>query len=96
MCVRLQPRSLFLKPRSIPLKFYMLQTLLFFAMSYLNNVAFDFHISQPVHVIVRSSNLVVTCILGLCLGKRWALSTSACTLFSLLPYRAITYGFDAH
>ena len=60
-----------MKPRLVPIKFYAIQASMFFAMSYLNNVAFNFHISQPVHVVIRSSNLVVTCILGALLGKKY-------------------------
>ena len=71
-CVRapVQPRRFFLKKTVIPLKHYVLQAALFFSMSYLNNVAFEYHISQPVHMVVRSSNLVITCLLGLVLGKK--------------------------
>jgi hypothetical protein len=66
-----QPRTFFLKPTVIPLKYYLYQAALFFSMSYLNNVVFNFHVSQPVHVVVRSSNLVITCILGGLLGKSY-------------------------
>src|SRR5271156_3902494 len=37
----------------VPLKYYAGQTCLFFAMSYLNNLAFAFGISQPLHMIFR-------------------------------------------
>jgi hypothetical protein len=53
-----------------PLRVYLLQTLLFFCMSVLNNVAFNFRISQPVHVIVRSANLVLTYVVGRLAGER--------------------------
>src|SRR4051812_23971156 len=38
-----------LKPLVVPIKYYAGQTCLFFAMSYLNNLAFAFGISQPLH-----------------------------------------------
>lgn len=86
ICVRtpsLQPRTFFLKPTVIPLKYYVYQATLFFSMSYLNNVVFSFHVSQPVHVVVRSSNLVITCILGAFLGKSYELF--GCSLVTLVP-----------
>lgn len=44
---------------------------LFFAMSYLNNWAFAFNISQPLHMVFRSSSLVVAYAMGaLCFRKR--------------------------
>ena len=59
-----------LKALVIPLRVYLLQTLLFFCMSVLNNVAFNFRISQPVHVVVRSANLILTYVVGRFAGER--------------------------
>lgn len=56
----------------IPIQHYATQAALFFAMSFLNNAAFGYAISQPVHMVVRSSNLIVTCLFGYFLGKRCA------------------------
>ena len=67
-----QARRCFLKKTTIPLKYYVLQAALFFSMSFLNNIVFSFHISQPVHLVVRSSNLVITVLLGLYLRKKYA------------------------
>jgi hypothetical protein len=39
------------KPRNIPLWFYGILTVMFFCVSYLNNLAFDYQISQPVHMV---------------------------------------------
>lgn len=64
----------------IPLHVYLLQTLLFFCMSVLNNVAFNFRISQPVHVVVRSANLILTYVVGRIAGER------------CVPARALVHG----
>ncbi len=39
---------------------YAHMTLIFFVMMYLNNVAFSFNISQPLHMVFRSANLMVS------------------------------------
>jgi hypothetical protein len=55
----------------VPLKHYAYQTALFFSMSYLNNFAFKFNISQPLHMVFRSANLVTTFTMGyLFFGRR--------------------------
>jgi solute carrier family 35 (UDP-xylose/UDP-N-acetylglucosamine transporter), member B4 len=55
----------------VPLRHYGGMTLLFFAMSFLNNAAFAFNISQPLHMVFRSSSLVVTYVVGYVgFGKR--------------------------
>ena len=48
----------------VPFKHYIGMTVLFFTMSYLNNAAFAFHISQPLHMVFRSSSLMVTYAMG--------------------------------
>eukprot|EP01126_Amoeba_proteus_P057583 TRINITY_DN7337_c0_g1_i7.p1 TRINITY_DN7337_c0_g1~~TRINITY_DN7337_c0_g1_i7.p1 ORF type:complete len:325 (-),score=40.68 TRINITY_DN7337_c0_g1_i7:248-1222(-) len=58
------------KPRVIPLWYYMILTVVFFLVSYLNNIAFGYHISQPIHVMIRSSSLIVSFFLGICIGNR--------------------------
>jgi solute carrier family 35 (UDP-xylose/UDP-N-acetylglucosamine transporter), member B4 len=58
-------------PTKVPLRHYGGMTCLFFAMSFLNNAAFAFNISQPLHMVFRSSSLVVTYAVGyLGFGKR--------------------------
>jgi hypothetical protein len=59
-----------LKPRAIPFKLHVYQTLLFFAMSYVNNKVFEFRVSQPVHMVFRSSNLVITTLMSTWFGTR--------------------------
>lgn len=48
------------KQRVIPLWFYIISTAMFFIVSYLNNLAFNFHISQPVHMVCSNfvNNLI--------------------------------------
>ena len=53
-----------LRPPTVPLRHYAQMTLLFFSMSYLNNWAFQFNISQPLHMVFRSANLATTLMLG--------------------------------
>ena len=48
----------------VPFKHYIGMTALFFTMSYLNNAAFAFHISQPLHMVFRSSSLMMTYAMG--------------------------------
>jgi hypothetical protein len=59
------------RPLVVPFKHYLGMTALFFSMSLLNNAAFAFHISQPLHMVFRSSSLMVTYALGrACFRKR--------------------------
>lgn len=56
----------------VPLTHYVGMTLMFFTMSYLNNWAFAFHISQPMHMVFRSANLMVSFAFGWAFfGKRY-------------------------
>ena len=60
------------KALTVPLHVYRDMVLYFVAMSYLNNLAFSFNISQPLHMVFRSSNLVVSYAYGAYLkGKRY-------------------------
>jgi hypothetical protein len=80
-----------LAARKVPFRLYAWQAVLFFAMSVLNNAAFLFNISQPVHVVIRSGNLVVTYLVGRLVGEKCvaalaAMQSVACYLrFPLLP-----------
>ena len=60
-----------MRPTIVPLRHYLSMTALFFSMSYMNNWAFAFNISQPLHMVFRSSSLMVTYVIGAgFLGKR--------------------------
>ncbi|KAE9391934.1 UAA transporter [Gymnopus androsaceus JB14] len=53
-----------LKPRRIPLTPYLVQVVLFYLVSLLNNAAFAYSIPMAVHIIFRSGGLVISMILG--------------------------------
>ncbi|CAK9099121.1 UDP-xylose and UDP-N-acetylglucosamine transporter (Solute carrier family 35 member B4), partial [Durusdinium trenchii] len=60
------------KQRQIPLWFHMVVTGIFFASSLVNNMALNFGISMPVHMVFRSSSLAANLILGWAFfGKRY-------------------------
>ena len=61
----------FLKPNAVPLTRWMVNLLLFFAVNVLNNYAFGFNISVPVHIILRSGGSVTTMVIGWMWGKRF-------------------------
>lgn len=56
--------SIHLKKPSTPLWFYLMLTFIFWCVGLLNNIAFDYHITQPIHMIVRSSSLAASYIVG--------------------------------
>lgn len=56
--------SVYWKKPKTPFSFYFLLTFIFWGMGILNNVAFAYHISQPVHMVARSSSLVVSFLIG--------------------------------
>jgi solute carrier family 35 (UDP-xylose/UDP-N-acetylglucosamine transporter), member B4 len=79
--------SLFkMKPTIVPIRHYVFMTMLFFSMSYLNNLAFAFNISQPMHMVFRSANLMVSYIMGkLFFSKSY-------TLYQFLSVLLLTMG----
>ena len=65
-------RNLFLKPRAIPLRYWIFYTLFFATINILNNRAFNYKISLPLHVILRSAGPVTSMFIGwLVAGKRY-------------------------
>lgn len=62
----------FLKPNTIPIHRWLIQIILFFSVSVLNNFAFGFHISVPVHIILRSGGSMTTMVIGWLWGKRYS------------------------
>ena len=59
-------------------RYYAAFVLVFFTVSVINNNAYAYHISVPLHTIFRSGSLVASLIVGAaCLGKRRAPSTRA-------------------
>ncbi|KAL4923763.1 putative UPD-GlcNAc transporter (Mnn2-2) [Aspergillus undulatus] len=66
-------RSLFLKRRSIPLRSWLIYTGFFVTVNLLNNWAFAYRISVPLHIILRSGGPVASIAVGyLYAGKRYS------------------------
>jgi len=63
-----------LKPRKAPLYKWFLMVLLFFISSVLNNLVFEYHISIPIHIIFRSSSIIMNMLMSwLILKRRYSL-----------------------
>lgn len=58
-----------LKPRVIPLWIHVLLVIFFFGSTIINNIAFGYKISLPLHSIFRSSSLAMNMILGILFFK---------------------------
>lgn len=58
------PRALFMSPRAIPLRSWMVYTAYFVSVNLLNNWAFAYKISVPLHIILRSGGPVASMIVG--------------------------------
>jgi solute carrier family 35 (UDP-xylose/UDP-N-acetylglucosamine transporter), member B4 len=63
-------RNLYLKRRSIPLTKWIIYTAFFLAVNNLNNMAFNYRISVPLHIILRSAGPVTTMLVGRVVGGR--------------------------
>ncbi|KAI4106638.1 MAG: hypothetical protein L6R37_002030 [Teloschistes peruensis] len=61
----------FLKRRAIPLVRWLPNITLFFTVNILNNYAFSYNISVPVHIILRSGGSVTSMLVGFIWGKRY-------------------------
>ncbi|KAL2037677.1 hypothetical protein N7G274_009622 [Stereocaulon virgatum] len=61
----------FLKPRKVPLMRWVPNILMFFAVNLLNNFAFGYNISVPVHIILRSGGSILTMLVGYVWGKQY-------------------------
>lgn len=58
------PRAFFLSPRAIPLRSWVVYTLFFVTVNLLNNWAFAYRISVPLHIILRSGGPVASMGIG--------------------------------
>ncbi|KAJ5772800.1 hypothetical protein N7457_007696 [Penicillium paradoxum] len=58
------PRALFLNPRAIPLRSWVVYTAYFVSVNLLNNWAFAYKISVPLHIILRSAGPVASMAIG--------------------------------
>ncbi|KAH0007426.1 UAA transporter, partial [Aureobasidium melanogenum] len=63
--------TLTLRSPSVPMRKWAYIALMFFAVNMLNNWAFAFNISVPVHIILRSFGSVTTMLAGALQGKRY-------------------------
>ncbi|KAK6336345.1 golgi uridine diphosphate-N- acetylglucosamine transporter [Orbilia brochopaga] len=61
-----------LVPNQIPLRRWFGAIILFFSVSVMNNWAFDYNISVPIHIILRSGGSITTMLIGACMGKRYS------------------------
>ncbi|KAL8304339.1 hypothetical protein RB597_004440 [Gaeumannomyces tritici] len=61
----------FVKPNKVPLRRWMINIVLFFSINVLNNHAFSYDISVPVHIILRSGGSITTMLAGFLYGKRY-------------------------
>jgi drug/metabolite transporter (DMT)-like permease len=64
--------SHFLKKPNIPLRKLFMSAAMFYSVNMLNNWAFAFNISVPVHIILRSFGSVTTMAAGWIRGKRYS------------------------
>ncbi|EWC45984.1 hypothetical protein DRE_04777 [Drechslerella stenobrocha 248] len=61
-----------LVPNQIPIMRWLGVILLFFSVSVLNNWAFNYNISVPIHIILRSGGSITTMLIGAFMGKRFS------------------------
>lgn len=62
----------FIRPNKVPLKRWLVNIVLFFSINTLNNHAFSYDISVPVHIILRSGGSITTMIAGRIWGKKYS------------------------
>ncbi|KAI1094774.1 UAA transporter family-domain-containing protein [Rostrohypoxylon terebratum] len=63
---------LFIKKNRVPISRWLINIILFFSINVLNNHAFSYDISVPVHIILRSGGSITTMIAGSLYGKRYS------------------------
>ena len=85
----------FIEKNRLPWEFLFTNAVMFFTVNMMNNWAFDFKISVPVHIILRSGGSVVTMVVGWLLGKKY--SRMQALSVALLTAGVVTAAFaDAH
>ncbi|WDK18808.1 NST UDP-N-acetylglucosamine transporter [Colletotrichum graminicola] len=62
----------FLQEKKVPLRRWIINIVLFFGINVLNNHAFSYDISVPVHIILRSGGSITTMIAGTLYGKKYS------------------------
>jgi solute carrier family 35 (UDP-xylose/UDP-N-acetylglucosamine transporter), member B4 len=63
---------LFIAPNKVPVRRWIVNIVLFFSINVLNNHAFSYDISVPVHIILRSGGSITTMLAGYLYGKRYS------------------------
>ncbi|POR38530.1 AMP deaminase [Tolypocladium paradoxum] len=62
----------FVAPAKVPMRRWLINIVLFFSINVLNNHAFSYDISVPVHIILRSGGSITTMLAGYLYGKRYS------------------------
>ncbi|KAI3331872.1 UAA transporter family-domain-containing protein [Xylariaceae sp. AK1471] len=62
----------FIRPNKVPIRRWLINIVLFFGINLLNNHAFSYDISVPVHIILRSGGSITTIVAGSLYGKRYS------------------------
>ena len=76
----------------VPLRVYGKMTIVYVVMSTLNNMAFSFNISQPMHMVFRCSSLIVTVLYGTYIEeKKYSGNELQAVLFITLGAAAATF-----
>eukprot|EP00834_Sanchytrium_tribonematis_P003863 NODE_166_length_14584_cov_1.124750.p6 type:complete len:286 gc:universal NODE_166_length_14584_cov_1.124750:6616-5759(-) len=78
-------------PLKVPLRWWIVMAALFWISNTLNNMAFGYKISVPLHIIVRSSSLVLTIIVGLLIGKRYTVKQTLSMILVTIGLICSTY-----
>ena len=68
---RMRPPFYF-APNRVPMSRWLVNSILFFSINVLNNHAFSYNISVPVHIILRSGGSITTMIAGSIWGKKYS------------------------
>ncbi len=76
----------FVKDRAVPLTRWLPNIVMFFTVNMLNNFAFGYNISVPVHIILRSGGSVMTMGVGYLWGKRYSKVQGMTICFSNMPH----------
>ncbi|ODQ77543.1 hypothetical protein BABINDRAFT_54530 [Babjeviella inositovora NRRL Y-12698] len=69
---RAHPGRCFIKPNHVPLRKWAVSIMLFFIVSTLNNMVWEYSITVPLHIIFRSSGTGITMLIGYLWGKRFS------------------------
>ncbi|KAK6379800.1 uncharacterized protein PV06_00321 [Exophiala oligosperma] len=76
-------RHAYLRPRAIPLRKWLVYTAYFLSINILNNMAFKYRISIPLHIILRSAGPVTTMAVGRLYGGKHYPSHKVVAVFLL-------------